>query len=179
MRFTHALLLASLASSVVTGCARDSARASTAFDSSKFVATALQISTADVDLGAVAAKRGRLPETRALGAMLLREQSELKSALTALAQRKKVAPPEELAQKQLARRDNLETLAGQVFDRGYSLGMVQDLNALIASFEKAEKSDDPELAALAKQYLPRLSEQRKAASRVLDQLGGSPFEYPP
>jgi predicted outer membrane protein len=176
MRFVLALLLAS---SVATACARDTARASTAFDSSKFVATALQISTADVDLGAIAAKRGRLPETRALGAMLLREQTELKSVLTAIAQRKKVAPPEELAQKQLARRDNLETLPGQVFDRGYSLGMVQDLNALIAGFQKAERSDDTELAALAKQYLPRLVEQRKAASRLLDRLGGSPFGYPP
>jgi predicted outer membrane protein len=169
-----------LCTAVLGGCARENARSQgPPFDVKKFLTLSLQTTMADADLGGLAAKKGRLAETRQLGAMMQREQEELRRALQAAAQRKGVPPPQAVEEKKRALKDNLLILPGQVFDRGYSLAMVQDLNALIESFRAAAASGDTDLVPLARQYLPRLAAQQKEATRVLDRLGGSPFGYPP
>jgi putative membrane protein len=164
-----------LVSALAAGCSRDHARADVRFDAQKFVLTTNQSTLADVDLGLMAARRGRRPETRQLGAIMHRQEGELRRALLAVAQRKQIQVTDVPEPRKVALRENLDILPGEVFDRGYALAMLQDLDGMSASFEQASRSGDPELAALAKQYLPRIREQRAFAGQLLKQLGGSPF----
>lgn len=164
-----------LVSALAAGCSRDHARAGATFDAQKFILTTNQSTIADVDLGLMAARRGRRPETRQLGSIMHRQQSELRQALLAVAQQKRIQTTDVPEPRKVALRENLDILPGEVFDRGYALAMLQDLNGLSASFEQASRSDDRELAAFAKQYLPRIREERALAGQLLKQLGGSPF----
>jgi len=171
MRIVSLVLLSALAA----GCSRDHARADVPFDAKQFVLATNQSTIADVDLGLMAARRGRRPETRQLGSIMHRQESELRTALLALAQQKQIplnAVPEP---RKIALRENLEMLPGEVFDRGYALAMVQDLDAMTASFQQASRSNDRELAAFATQNLPHIREQRVLAAQLLKRLGGSPF----
>lgn len=171
MRIAVFLLLTAFAA----GCSRAGARADGAFDAPAFVATTMHSATSDIDLGLMAARRGHRPETRQLGSIMHRQESEMQRALAAIAQRKGWSITPGIEPRQLALKENLDILPGQVFDRGYALAMLQDLNRLRASFQKAANSNDPDLAAFAKQYLPSISEQRNLASHLLSDLGGSPF----
>lgn len=164
-----------LVSALAAGCSRDHARAGMTFDAQKFVLTTNQSALADVDLGLMAARRGRRPETRQLGSIMHRQQGDLRRELLAVAQRKQIPMTDVPEPRKVALRENLDILPGEVFDRGYALAMLQDLNAMSASFEQASRSSDRELAAFAKQYLPRIREQRALAGQLLKRLGGSPF----
>jgi len=165
-----------LCSALAAGCSRSKARAAEAsFDGSKFVIATLQTTMSEVDLAVMAARRGRLPETRQLGAIIHRQQGELQQALIAIAAKKRMGVPTATEPRKRALKENLDILPGQVFDRAYALAMIQDFDALIASFEKASRSDDKELATFARDNLPRLKQQRQFAAELLDRLGGSPF----
>jgi predicted outer membrane protein len=171
MRIVVLLLISALAA----GCSRDHARADVPFDAKRFVLATNQSAIADVDLGLMAARRGRRPETRQLGSILHRQEGELRRALITLAQRRQIAVTDVPEPRKIALRENLEMLPGEVFDRGYALAMVQDLDAMTASFRQASRSGDPELAAFANQNLPHIREQRALAAQLLKRLGGSPF----
>jgi putative membrane protein len=171
MRIAVILLLTAFAAD----CSRAGARADEAFNAPVFVATTMHSATSDVDLGVMAARRGRRPETRQLGAIMHHQESDMQRALAAIAQHKGLSVGPSIEPRQLALKENLDILPGEVFDRGYALAMLQDLNRLKASLERAARSNDPELAGFAKQYLPRINEQRNLASRLLSDLGGSPF----
>jgi predicted outer membrane protein len=171
MRIVVLLLISALAA----GCSRDHARADVPFDAKRFVLATNQSTIAGIDLGLMAARRGRRPETRQLGSILHRQEGELRSALLALAQQKQIQVTGVPEPRKVALRENLEMLPGEVFDRGYALAMVQDLDALSASFQQASRSNDRELTTFARQNLPHIREQRARASQLLKQLGGSPF----
>ena len=171
MRTAAIVLLTVLAA----GCSRNGARASETFDAQRFVSTTMQSALANSELGLMAAHRGRRPETRQLGSILHRQQLDLQSALAAIAQRKHLAIPNAIEPRKVALRENLEILPGEVFDRGYALAMVQDLDAMSASFQRAARSGDRDLASFATQNLPRIREQRALAASLLKALGGSPF----
>jgi len=171
MRTAAFLVLTALAA----GCSRRPARPPVPFDPQRFITTTLQTAAADTDLGVMAARRGRTPETRQLGAVIHRRQLDMQRALMAIAQQRQMHLSNAVEPRKVALRENLEILQGQVFDRGYALAMLQDMNAMSAAFQRAAKSNDPALATFATQYLPRIAEQRELAARLLSDLGGSPF----
>jgi len=170
MRIVTVLLVVS---AIAAGCSRT--RAQSPFDAAVFIAATQRATTSQDGLAILAARRGRLPETRQLGGIIHREDSELRRALAVLAQKKGVALPADIETKKAALAQNLEILPGQVFDRGYALAEVQDLAVLRAQLVRASRSQDAECAAFARQALPSIEEQRSLAARLLKQLGGSPF----
>ena len=129
-------------------------------------------------LGKLAARRGRLPETRQLGESMEREAAALHADLASLAQRRNLPPPSGFAEKQVALRENLDILPGQVFDRGYSLAMVQDLTGTISMLDAAA-AHDRELGEVGARHKVALTEQLKVASAALERVGGSPFGFVP
>jgi predicted outer membrane protein len=171
MRTAAIVLLTVLAAA----CSRSGARAAETFDAQRFVITTTQSTIANADLGILAARRGRRPETRQLGSILHRQQLDLQHALAAIAQRKHLGVPNVMEPRKVALRENLEILPGEVFDRGYALAMVQDLDAMSASLQRAARSGDRDLASFASQNLPRIREERELAASLLKSLGGSPF----
>jgi predicted outer membrane protein len=161
---------------LIGGCVRSGTRnVAPPFDSARFISHSLIASMSNADLGALAAKRGRLPETRQFGDAMHREQSEMLTSLTALAQQRKIGVPQQTEEKRVALKDNLQVLPGQVFDRGYALAMVQDLDSAIATFDTASTANDRDVQQFAQRYRPVLVAREREASALLNRLGGSPF----
>jgi len=151
----------------------------TPFDRNAFILTTLQTTLANNDLGAIAARRGRRPETRQFGATMHREQHQLFVQLSAIAQREKIAVPTAIDAKQQALKENLAILPGEMFDRGYTLAMLQDANAMTASFRAASTCGDAQVENFAKQNLPMIAGEQQSAAALLKSLGGSPFGFVP
>jgi len=156
---------------------RSTSAAEAPFNGRAFLTQTLLTTLADANLGTMAAKKGRLAETRELGAAMQREQQQLHDAAAAIARRRGIDIPRGIEQKKAALTDNLAILPGQVFDRGYTLAMLQDLRAVSATLDRASRSSDRELAAFAKYWRPILDEREENAERVMKKLGGSPFGF--
>lgn len=177
MRSIAALAIAFL----FTACSRfggGSAQPAAGFNSQAALTFAIQDAMSDESLGQMASRKARLPETRQFGESVQREAAALRSDLAVLAQQRKLPLPAAPAEKHVALRENLDILQGQVFDRGYSLAMVQDLTATISAFDGAA-AHDRELGELGARHKAALTEQLKAASATLDHAGGSPFGFVP
>lgn len=153
------------------------AAAVAAFSEKEFVTKTLLTVNSNVQLAAMATKRGRVEQTRAFGATMLREQQTLQNELAAVARELGVDVPKGIEEKKVALRDNLTILPGQVFDRGYTLAMIQDLRGISKQMQRASSSGNARVAALSKQYLPLLDAEQKAAKAALDRVGGSPFAF--
>lgn len=160
---------------VAAACHRISPRRAQPFDRSVFITYTLRSLLANNDLGAMAAHRGRLPETRQLGATIHRDHKQLFATLSAIAQKKGVAVPQGVEEKKVALKENLAILSGQVFDRAYALAMSQDLEIAIRNFRAASKCGDRDIESFAAQSLPLLMNEQRATTALLDSLGGSPF----
>lgn len=159
-------------------CAREHAKADAPrFNDRQFFTFVLLTTRADAELAATASKRGRHPETRLLGDTLHHQQQQMYDALAALAQKRHVAVPQGIEERKVALKDNLATLPGQVFDRGYNLAMLQDLRRLRTSLQGAAASNDAELAAYAQQFLPGVQQLEERAGKALEAAGGSPFTF--
>jgi predicted outer membrane protein len=156
---------------------KKAAAAAPPFSEKEFVTNTLLTVNSNVQLAAMAAKRGRVEQTRAFGAAMLREQQSLQNDLAAAARELGAEIPKGVEEKKVALRDNLSILPGQVFDRGYTLAMLQDLRGISRQMERASKSSNARVAQLSKQYLPILAQEQKAAKAALDRVGGSPFAF--
>jgi len=142
-----------------------------------FLLWALQATSSEADLGAVATKRAYEPATRALGQQLAREQAAMHADLVKIAGQRGVTIPAQIDEKRAALKENLLILPGQVFDRGFTLAIAQDTSFMLQGFDKT--SSDPALRDLAARYRPVVLQQQKAFTQILDRIGGSPFGYAP
>jgi|SRR5581483_4440220 len=153
------------------GCGRESA-APVATPQS-FVVSAYLAAAGDADVCALAARKGRLPETRTLGAAVHGTLASLQSDLQSVAQRKNIALPKGIEEKKLALRDNLEQLPGRIFDEGYALAMVQDTHAMLQLF--SARSSDPDLQNIVNKYRDQFQAEQRDAGKLLGHLGGPPW----
>ena len=144
-----------------------------------FLSTAIGDAGADAVISELAARRGRLPDTRELGAATARTLAAMRDDLARLAQRRNVSVPKQMEEKKVALRDNLEILPGQVFDRGYALAMVQDIDALLTKLDAVGSARDADLQNVAEKYRSALQDHRRAADRLLSRLGGYPWPTAP
>ena len=170
-----------LAAALCLSCTREKPKPKQPpFDKAQFMTRGIQTLIADVDLGVMAAKKGRVPDTRAFGQAFEHDMREMQAALTALARQKNVAIPTAVEEKKVALKDNLTILPGQVFDRGYLLAMLQDIRWFYAQLGRASEGPaDPDLTAFADRWKPVLAKHEKEAKRVIDKLGGFPFGFEP
>ena len=166
------VLLACVASLWI-GCRRESAVAPAVSTPQSFIVAAYLAAAGDADVCALAARQGRLPETRVLGASIHRTLLDLRNDLASDAQRKKIALPNGIEEKKLALRDNLSQLPGRVFDQGYALAMVQDTRAMLQLFNA--RIDDPDVRNIVNKYRAQFDAQQRDANRLLSQLGGAPW----
>ena len=149
------------------------------FDANAFIVATANLARSDVDLGDLALRKARLPETRQLAAIVAVEQRTLLAALAALAQRRKIALPAVLEDRRAALHQNLSILPGQVFDRSWALAMMQDYDAILRGLAAAAQSGDDDLRAFAARVRPTISARRTDAGELLARLGGTPFNVAP
>jgi predicted outer membrane protein len=145
----------------------------------QFVEPLLLSQNEEIDLARMAMRRGNHPDVRALAAMLSREQTAMRAALSSFAQQRRMPVPLGVIEKAAALHQNLAILTPDLFDVGYVLGVVQDLNAQLATLSASAKSPDLEQRQFSRSFAPVVARERKVAMALLKDLGGSPFGYPP
>lgn len=146
---------------------------------SLLVTATLQSLTSDEQLGALAARKAQGAETRQFAAALQRDTRAMRAELAAIARKRGIPDAPPLAEKQVALRENLEILQGDMFDRGYTLAMTQEMNTLRAAFDRIGGSDDGELQEFASRHRAGVIRQGKQANGLLNRAGGSPFGFIP
>ena len=168
-----------LAAAICLACTREKPKPQQPpFNKVQFMTRGLQTLLSDIDLGATAAKKGRASETRAFAQAFGNDARQMLAGLTAIARAKNVTVPMAVDETKAALKDNLASLPGQVFDRGYLLAMLQDIRWMYAQLDRAAE-EDRELASFADKWKPVLAKHEKEAKRVLDREGGSPFGFEP
>lgn len=140
-----------------------------------FLLSAYLAASGDADVCALAVRQARLPETRELGAALLRTLNGMRADVAGAAQRRNVALPKALEERKLALRDNLAMLPGRIFDQGYTLAMFQDTRSMLAAFDAASNSDDSEVRNIVTKYRDQLIADQRESNRILEKLGGPPW----
>lgn len=161
---------------LLAACSRSKTPAAPPFEASRFITQNLRTSLSNADLGAMAAKRGRLPETRQFGDAMHRDETTMLVALNALARQRNIPAPPVIDQKKAALKENLQILPGQVFDRTYALAMVQDLGDCIKAFDGALAArSDADVQEFVRRYRPIVVARQQDANALLQRLGGSPF----
>jgi hypothetical protein len=156
------------------GCGRHAAQAQT--NPQLLIVSTFLDSAGDAEVSALAARKGKLPQTRELGAATQRTLSEMRDDLAHIAQRRNIQLPKGFEEKKIALRDNLSILPNQVLDRAYALAMSQDLAALI---QKLDGTNDSDLQTLAKKYRAAIDQEHRTADQLLKSLGGYPWPTAP
>lgn len=108
----------------------------------------------EVEVSQSVEERFAAGESKDFAAMMVKDHTALNQELTALAQQKGVTLPvdnEKYAAKWDKKGNNDKDLAEDYFKE-----MVSDHKDAVELFEKAAKSDDPDIAAFARKNLPTL-----------------------
>lgn len=113
------------------------------------------------------AVEGRLtnPEAKTFASTMVADHTALASELQALAAKKGVMLPAE--KKDYAKKWNKDE---KNLDEDYIKAMEDDHEEAVKHFEKAAKSDDPDIAAFAQKALPKLQEHLDHARALKKQL---------
>lgn len=169
------LLLALVA---LIACGRtETKRTAQPFDAKRFVQKSLLTTRSAAELAFIATRKGRLTETRHLGGTAVRTMRPLSKDLERLASSRKIEVPANLDDTRIALRENLQILPGQVFDKGYTLAVLQDVRRMRSDFTRAAASGDAELSKFVSAHRAGLDEVEDEAKAVLKRLGGSPFGF--
>ncbi len=100
------------------------------------------------------------PQVKSFAQMMVNDHSEANQELLALAQKKGVMLP---AKDKTMKFEEKWSKKTKDLDDEYMKEMVDDHQDAVDLFEKASKSDDPEIAALAQKILPKLQQHLSMA----------------
>jgi putative membrane protein len=139
-----------------------------------FVHKASAAGLAEVNLGALAAKRASDPEVRKFAERMVRDHTKANKELIALANKKGLKVAEGMDAKHRKCEEKLLSLRGAAFDREYMDGQLKDHKEAVSLFEKESKSGkDEDLKAWAGKTLPHLREHLKMAQEAHKNLKGT------
>jgi putative membrane protein len=150
------LVLLAPAAAQTKGSAGASAESMSPADKS-FVEEAAAGGLAEVELGQLAREKAQSEEVKKFGQHMIDDHSKANGELKALAAKKGMTVPAELAPKHKALKEKLMKLSGADFDKQYMREMVKDHEKDVAAFQKESTGGkDPDLTTWAKQTLPTL-----------------------
>jgi putative membrane protein len=122
---------------------------------------------AEVEMGRLAATKGRSAAVKRFGRRMVTDHSKANAELKRLAKRKGVALPTDLTPEQKGDRDKLSNLSGAEFDREYMSMMVADHDKDVNAFEaKAGNAADPDLKRFVVKTLPTLKMHQRMARQI-------------
>lgn len=122
---------------------------------------------AEVDLGRLAARKGRNAQVRSFGNRMVRDHSKANVALKSLARRKHVKLPTTATDEQKTEKASLMKLSGAEFDREYMRMMVEDHDKDVAAFQqKSNDAGDAALKTFVTRTLPTLETHQKMAHDI-------------
>jgi putative membrane protein len=136
-------------------------------DDRAFMMEAASGGMAEVEMGRLAAKKGRSAAVKAFGQRMVRDHSQANAELKRLARRKGVTLPPGPTDEQKAEREKLSNLSGADFDREYMSMMVEDHNKDVKAFQdKAGNAGDADLKRFVVKTLPTLKMHQTMANRI-------------
>lgn len=113
----------------------------------------------EVQDGQIALQKATRPAVRQFAQQMVTDHTQVNQQLTALAQRKGVAPPPAPDPQQAAEAQKLQGLRGRGFDREFVRDQLTDHQQAVALFQQeAQQGTDPDVKAFAQQTLPTLQQ---------------------
>lgn len=136
-------------------------------DADDFVEEVSAKGIAEVESAKLALEKSKSADVQAFAQKMITDHTSANTELKSIASKKniEVADEAELATK--AKKLILEQRDGESFDEAYANNQVMAHEATIELFEQAAISDDPEIAAFAKQTLPKLQHHLKMAKDLV------------
>jgi putative membrane protein len=123
-----------------------------------FIEKAAKSGQAELQISQIAADRATNPQIKEYASMVVNDHQQMNSDLAALAAKKGVTLP-----ATDAKSDKWSKKKTDEFDKDYVKEMTDAHEDAVSLFEKAAKSDDPDVAAFAQKYLPKLQAHYTAA----------------
>ena len=121
----------------------------------------------EVELGRLAAKKGRHAAVKSFGRRMVTDHTVAGNKLKAIARRKSITLPQTLDADAKAKVDQLAPLNGAAFDRAYMDMMVMDHEEDVTLFEaEATSGSDAQLKAFAAATLPTLKRHLSMAKQT-------------
>ncbi len=129
-----------------------------------FVIKAYQGNLAEVKLGQLAESHAQSAAVKSFGERMVKDHGKAVDQLKALATRKSVALPSDIASDQQKTYDDLAKLSGADFDKAYMDQMMKDHDQDVSDFQNEAKSaKDKDIRSLANKMLPTLKSHQKMA----------------
>jgi putative membrane protein len=136
-------------------------------DDKDFVAFAAEIDLAAARFGQIARQRAVSDEVRQFGQMVNEEHTENLKRLTSIAAKTGAAVPDSLDAKRMKTFKILKRAKVKSFDHQYLKSVVNVHEEALESFKlEAEHSPNQEIAAYAKDTLPKLEQHLKQAKEL-------------
>lgn len=131
-----------------------------------FLAQAAQGDMAEINMGALAERRGAKPAVRAYGKMMASDHGGHRAKVVALAKAERVTVPPTINAKQQATFNDLSKLNGSAFDTAYKQAMVEAHRENIVKYQAQLNNPDARIAALARETMPTLKKHLAAAEAL-------------
>lgn len=139
-----------------------------------FVNKAAQSGQYEVLTGGLGKSKGTAPPTKAFATQMVTDHTKSGEELKALAQKKGLQVPTELADKQKQQMKMLESTGSGAFDKAYAKDNVMAHEEAVALFRKASQdAADPDLKAFAGRTLPTLEHHLKMAKDLDSSLNAT------
>ena len=133
----------------------------------QFAKKAAEGGMAEVKMGQLAQQKGTADSVKKFGAQMVEDHTKAGTELKGVAEREKIALPDDMNAKDKATFDMLSKLSGAAFDRAYARQMVRDHEEDIADFSKEANSGHNEAVKdFATQNLPTLQVHLKEAKEM-------------
>lgn len=126
-------------------------------DDAEFLVSAADSQMMALREGKLAAKKGTSSAVKDYGKLMVKDQNTLLNSLRSLALKKKVTLPTNLSDARQKNREQLARLKkGKAFDEKFINVMVVDHEQDVRLFKKALDSNDEDVKAFAREYLPMI-----------------------
>lgn len=135
-------------------------------DADDFVEEVSAKGIAEVESAKLALEKSKSADVQAFAKKMISDHSAANRELTGIATRKNLEVSDEAELTTKAKKFVLELRDDQSFDEAYANNQVEAHEDTIELFERAAISDDAELAAFAKQTLPKLKQHLQMANTL-------------
>lgn len=111
----------------------------------------------EVEASKLAEDKAEADSVKAFAKMMVSDHDKINEQLQSIAEAEKITLPTALSARKKAALDDLSKLEGKAFDKAYVDKMVMGHEKTVAAFKaEAEKGDNADLKAFAKEVLPTI-----------------------
>lgn len=135
-----------------------------------FVEEASAKGVAEIETAKLALEKGTTDDVKEFAQTMVEDHTAANKELTALAQQKELEVSTEAELINKAKAMILQLRGEKSFDKAYMNNQVMAHQQTIELFQKASNAEDAEIAAFAKQTLPKLEHHLKVAEQINAQL---------